>query len=205
MFFAAMSLIQEKAEANLMLKKPRSITNDRLVNYKLLLQAYGFIGMMEATAAFGMYFFYIGYYGGIPPQDLFLLYNGWTSGFHGKSDTELCNILYHAQTIYFVTLVITQFGNLHATRTRYLSWFQHNPFKKESRNLYLFLAMFCSLSLALLIVYIPFFNSLFNTRPIAAQFWFIPIAFAIIVFTADELRKLFCRKFDGWFTKYIAW
>jgi len=189
-----------------MKRPPRSVTGERLVNYKLLLHAYGFIGMMEVIAAFSMYFFYIGYYGGIPPQDLFLLYNGWTDGFHNKTAHELSELLYNAQTIYFVTLVITQFGNLHSTRTRHLSWFQHNPFKKASRNLYLFASMFISLVLAIIIVYIPIFNSIFKTRPIKAQFWFFPIAFALIVFAADEIRKLLLRYFhDSWYAKYLAW
>lgn len=57
--------------------------------------------------------------------------------------TEISN---KASSIYFVNLVILQFFNLLATRTRRLSIFQQPPiFNKETQNPLLFAAMLFSL------------------------------------------------------------
>ncbi|KAH0531202.1 hypothetical protein TsFJ059_000065 [Trichoderma semiorbis] len=50
----AISLAYEKPEANLMLQPPRDVVNDRLVDWKLLLQAYGFVGTLETVLSFTM-------------------------------------------------------------------------------------------------------------------------------------------------------
>ncbi len=108
----------------------------------------------------------------------------------GRTQDQLNEYMYTAQSVYFITLVLIQFGNLCSTRTRHLSFFQHLPYKKPTRNPYLLGAVVLSVSFALLVVsfllyyilflslfkyiYIPFFNSLFNTRPIPTEFWFIP-------------------------------
>lgn len=42
----ALSLIFEKPEANLLLRKPRSRQHDRLADWKLLLHAYFFLGLL---------------------------------------------------------------------------------------------------------------------------------------------------------------
>jgi sodium/potassium-transporting ATPase subunit alpha len=57
--------------------------------------------------------------------------------------TQVAN---EASSIYFVNLVVMQFFNLLATRTRRLSIFQQPPiFKKETQNLALFPAMLFAL------------------------------------------------------------
>lgn len=47
----ALSLVYEKPEADLLLRKPRDRKKDRLVDWKLLLQAYFFIGVLESLTA----------------------------------------------------------------------------------------------------------------------------------------------------------
>ena len=42
-------------------------------------------------------------------------------------ENDLNEALYHGQTVYYVSLVIMQFGNLLSTRTRRLSIFQSSP------------------------------------------------------------------------------
>jgi len=162
--------------------------------------------MLETIGAFTLYFYYMCVWGNLPLSSLFLTFNKWTDGFYGKTAGELSELLYRGNTVFFVALVVMQFFNLHATRTRRLSWFQHNPLAKQSRNLYLFPAQFISLVLAIGIVYIPIFNSIFNTRPIPPQFWFLPMVPGLIIFTLDEIRKFFVRLYpDSFYTKYTAW
>jgi sodium/potassium-transporting ATPase subunit alpha len=47
----ALSLVQEKPEMDLLLKKPRDRRKDRLADFRLLLQAYGFLGVLESVTA----------------------------------------------------------------------------------------------------------------------------------------------------------
>jgi sodium/potassium-transporting ATPase subunit alpha len=201
----SLSLINEKAEADLMERKPRSVTREKLVNPQLLLHAYFFTGIYETVAAMVMYFYYMGVYAGIPGTSLLFAFNQFNDGYYGLSGSELLNHLYTAQSIYFVTLVIVQCGNLFATRTRRLSFFQQPPWKRECRNLYLFVAVIISIVVALLIIHIPFFNNTFNTRPIPVQFWFIPIGWALLYICIDEIRKFFARLIPFRIARYIFW
>src|SRR6266498_3943457 len=57
-----------------------------------------------------------------------------------------------------------QFGNLLSIRTRRISIFQSNPLSGPTKNLYLFGAMLISLLTMLIILHVPFFNYVFNTR-----------------------------------------
>jgi magnesium-transporting ATPase (P-type) len=49
--FPALSMVYEKPEADLLLRKPRNRKTERLVDFKLLLQAYGFIGVIETLTS----------------------------------------------------------------------------------------------------------------------------------------------------------
>ncbi|PKY27748.1 calcium ATPase [Rhizophagus irregularis] len=203
--FPSLSLTHEKAESDLMLRKPRRASRDHLVNVKLLLQAYGFIGIMEMLFAHWMFFTYLSIYGGITFRDTLFAYNNWGDGFMGKTMDELNELNYTGQSVYFITLVIMQFGNLLSIRTRRRSIFQANPFSGPSKNLYLFGGMFISLITALIILHVPFFNNVFYTRPVPIQFYFIPLGFAAFIFVMDEMRKLLVRTYPKSFLDKLAW
>lgn len=101
--------------------------------------------------------------------------------------------------------MIQIFGNIFATRTNLKSLFQRPPWgKKKSRNLWLFIAQLVSLSLTVLVIFVPPINSIFKTRYPPVQFFFIPIGFAALLLAADELRKYLTRKKVACFPK-IAW
>ena len=97
------------------------------------------------------------------------------------------------------------FGNVFATRTNIKSILQRPPWgKKKSRNLWIFLAQLVSLSLMILVIFVPPINTIFKTRYPPAQFFFMPLGFAAFLLVADEIRKLLVRKKVKFFTK-IAW
>ena len=50
----------EKAESDIMKRKPRDAKNDKLVNERLISMSYGQIGMMQASAGFFTYFVIMG-------------------------------------------------------------------------------------------------------------------------------------------------
>lgn len=50
----ALSLSLEPPESGLLRRRPRNIKTDRLVNLRLLIQAYGFLGVLESLGAMSM-------------------------------------------------------------------------------------------------------------------------------------------------------
>jgi sodium/potassium-transporting ATPase subunit alpha len=203
--FPALSLMLEKPETDLLNRPPRNVKKDHLVDIKLIIQAYFFIGLMEAFLSHFTYFWYLESHSNLTTSDVLLAFNKWTDGYKGISEKELTRLNYTGQTVCFVSIVLMQsFGNLFTTRTRYRSFFQTLPLAKKRRNVFLFFAQFMSIVFMLLVVYIPSINSLFHTRPIPAEFFFIPLLYALIIFGADEIRKLMVRKRVGIFHK-LAW
>ena len=99
---AATTLAYEKPEADVMLRPPRNPKKDKLVDWKLLLQAYGFVGLSETLCSFAMSYWYAQRrgvtfgtlwfgYGYVPPN--------LTQGY-------VTSVLNEASSIYFVNLVV---------------------------------------------------------------------------------------------------
>jgi len=47
----------------------------------------------------------------------------------------------------------------------------------------------------LILVYVPFMHRIFNTAPLTLKDWVFVLAWAPLFLLADELRKMFTRKF----------
>jgi len=151
--------------------------------------------VIESFAAFLFFFLYYNNYCGIPPGALVFSFDNYTEGFMNKTQDELTTCQNTGSSIFFVTLVLIQFGNMLASRTQIRSFFEHNPFFGNGRNLTLFLAMAVSLLFAIAIVEFQFMNDLFHTNAIPVEYWFMPLGFAVFLFLVDELRKLIVRKY----------
>jgi sodium/potassium-transporting ATPase subunit alpha len=55
----AISLCFEKPESGLLTRPPRDVKRDKLVDLKLLLHAYGFLGLLESLCAMSMSFWWL--------------------------------------------------------------------------------------------------------------------------------------------------
>ncbi|KDR70264.1 hypothetical protein GALMADRAFT_255158 [Galerina marginata CBS 339.88] len=188
----ALSLCMEPPEDGLLLRKPRNVKTDRLADWRLLLQAYGFLGILESLCAMSMSFWYLQSHG-VPFSSLALSF---------ATPENLTNdLLFEAQSVYFFTLVIMQWGNLLATRGRKLSIFQHTP----QQNLYIIPAAGMALAIAFFFCYVPWFQRVFQMRPVPAKHIFIPITFALALLIFDEIRKFFVRKYPKGVLAKIAW
>ena len=192
--FPALSLMMEKPEKNLLARPPRS-KSDHLVDWKLMIQAYLFIGFSQTFFSHCLFFWYLNWYGNFGPMDILLAYDKWDANYKGYTLAQLNEFVFTGQTIVFVSLVVMQtFGNVFTSRTSYRSFFQRPPFLKKSRNLWIFAAELVSVILLVLIVFLPFINNFFDTRRIPAQFFFMPLIFCLVIFFMDEARKLLVRK-----------
>lgn len=90
----ALSLIMEKPESDLLTRLPRNPKTDRLANWKLFLQAYGFIGMIEMPLSMIISFWHFSRRG-IPFNNLWLGF----SGDHGVDQDYFLQVLGEAQTV----------------------------------------------------------------------------------------------------------
>ncbi|KAK7053708.1 calcium ATPase [Favolaschia claudopus] len=196
----ALSMVYEKPEADLLLRKPRNRKKDRLADWKLLLHAYFFLGVLESLTSMTAAFYFGFERHGVPFSALYRKYGGY------DVDPDLVSELTNrAQSLYFFNLVIMQWFNLLSTRTRRLSLFQQNPFAPATRNLFLFPAMLIALGLACFFSYIPGIQKVLLTRGISAEFFFLPMAYGSVVLFLDEMRKLWNRTHPSSFLAKIAW
>ncbi|CAI6080103.1 unnamed protein product [Clonostachys chloroleuca] len=198
---AATMLSYEQPEADVLTRPPRNAKKDRLVNWQLILQSYGVIGVIQTALSFTMSFWYL-QRNGIP------FYKLWF-GYGPPADIDLdyyTQKVNEASSIYFVNLVVMQWFNLMATRTRRLSIFQHPPlFNKATQNWYLFPAILFSLAMAILWLYIPQLQPVLGTTGVPVEHWFFPFAFGLFTLALDEARKFAIQKWPrGWLAK-AAW
>ncbi|KAI0526203.1 hypothetical protein F5B22DRAFT_147051 [Xylaria bambusicola] len=199
---AATVLSYEKPEADVLLRKPRDVKKDRLVDWRLLLHAYGVIGVFQTVTSFFVSFWYL-QRNGIPFNQLWFAFGKIPDGVDRDYYTEKLNV---ASSIYFVNLVVMQWFNLLAVRTRRWSIFQHPPaFNKRTQNLYIFPAILFALSMALLWLYIPQLHHILGTLPVPVEHWFLPFAFGSFILLFDETRKFFVRKYPKGPIGKLAW
>ncbi|KAH8662348.1 putative H /K ATPase alpha subunit [Xylariales sp. PMI_506] len=199
---AATTLSYEKPEADVLLRKPRDVKKDRLVDWQLLFHAYGVLGIIETVASFSMAYWYLEQ-NGIPFSVLWFGFGNLPDWIDPDDYTAKLNV---ASSIYFVNLVVMQWFNVMATRTRRWSIFQHPPaFNKKTQNLYIFPAIIFALLMAIFWNYVPVFNSVLATAPIPAQHYFLPMAFGIFILLLDEARKFMIRKYPKGVLAKIAW
>ena len=203
--FLSLSLIMEKEEFDLLSLPPRNHKRDHLINLRIYAQAYLFTGFMETIIAHAMFFLYMWKYAKIPASALFFAFENYSDGFYGYTADELKHFNTTGQCVYFVALVILQWGNILAVRNRRLSIVQADPFRAKRRNPWLLLSMAISLVIAVFVTEVPAIQTLFVTASVPIEFWLIPLPLALGILCMDELRKLAVRLFPKGPIARIAW
>ena len=158
--------------------------------------------MTESLASFAMSFWYLERKG-IPFRDLWFSFGQLPDTINPDYYNEHLTV---ASSIYFVNLVVMQWFNLMATRTRRLSIFQHPPLlNKETQNPWLFPAILFALVMAFLWCYIPSLQPVIGTAQVPVEYWFFPFAFGVYIILLDEARRCWVRRWpEGWVAK-AAW
>ncbi|CAK7227350.1 hypothetical protein SBRCBS47491_006539 [Sporothrix bragantina] len=204
---AAIVLAYETPEADLLLRPPRNPRTTRLVNWQLMLHAYGFVGMIEVVLSFTMAYWYL-QRRGVPFGELWLSFGSYDPTFLASVDglDGLTARINEASSVYFITLVVLQWFNLMAVRTRRLSLFQHPPaFNKATQNLLLFPAIVLSLGIAVIWLYIPQLQVVLGTSGVPAEYYFLPMALGLGLLGLDEMRKAAVRRFPHSIVAKMAW
>ncbi|GAB1214742.1 hypothetical protein ATERTT37_003911 [Aspergillus terreus] len=167
----AITLAFEKPESDVLLRPPRDTHKDRLVDVKLLNHAYVFVGLFECFLSYVVAFWHM-QRRGIPFSAMILKFNNMDPKYDKNYVTQVAN---EASSIYFVNLVIMQFFNLLAIRTRRL------------------------------ICYIPGLQKSIDTTTIPVENFFLPVAFGIGLLALDEARKYSVRRWPKSFIARISW
>lgn len=190
----ALSMCFEPPESGLLSRAPRNVHTDRLADWRLLLHAYGFLGVTESLCAMSMSFWYL-QRNGVPFSSLALGFGNWP----GLTD----DLLFRAQSIYFFTLVVMQWGNLLATRNRKSSIITQPPTPRV--NPAVLPSAILALVIGIFFSYIPVFQKVFQTRGIPVEYFFLPMAFAFGLLILDETRKIAVRCWPHGFLSKVAW
>jgi len=201
----AISLAYEKAEADIMQRPPRSKT-DPLVSFQLLSFSYLQMGVLTCLACFFGYFTVFGYYG-FTPRSLvglskiyfkhkspFLYLNGFV-----YSTQKQLDINREAQSVYFLGIVMLQWGNILNCKTRINSLLSQGLFS----NMVLWLGICYAAGVACFMFYVPWINDvILNSRPVAWRFWLCYLPWIPLIIIVDEIRKLLIRRAGFGFLLY---
>jgi sodium/potassium-transporting ATPase subunit alpha len=98
--------------------------------------------------------------------------------------------LAHAQTAYFIAVVLTKAVNAIIAKTRLLSFRQHGM-----GNWFLNFGLFFELMLCFIFTHVPVLHTVLGTRNIDIRHWSLGIPFAVIMFVYDEARKFVIRNY----------
>ncbi|KAG0157642.1 hypothetical protein PDIDSM_4827 [Penicillium digitatum] len=205
LFSVPLSLIMEKEEFDLLSLPPRRPTKDHLINLRIYGQSYLFVGVMEAFSAHAMFFLYMWRHAGISFSDLIFAFEGYSEGFHGYTADELNHFVSVGQSVYFVTLVIMQWGNVLSVRSKRMSILQADPIRPARRTPWLPLAILISFIIAIFVTEVPGIQNLFSTASVPIEFWCIPLGLALGVLCMDELRKVLVRLFPKGPVAWASW
>ncbi|CAO1624244.1 unnamed protein product [Parajaminaea phylloscopi] len=199
----ALSLINEKPEADLLKRKPRNVRKDRLADGKLLFHAYIFLGLPMTLMAMCMSFWYL-QRSGVPFDSLFVKYG--TSPLQASDPDLYQHRINVSNAIYFMTLVLSQLGTLLIVRTRRQSLFQQPPIgKPDTANKFILPAMATAVLLATFFLEVPGIQSVFATASIPAEHWGLPLAYAVGWLFVEETRKYCVRRWPKGLLAKIAW
>jgi sodium/potassium-transporting ATPase subunit alpha len=195
----SMALTFEKPESKLMTRRPRRLGKDHLVDWKLLANAYLFIGMMEAGVAYLTFFTYY-YLEGIPPSDIVFQFSNISGD---DVATERMN---RGQSLYFYALLIMQGGNALTSRTAIVPIWKQNPFWGPKRNPRIFVALLMSAIILTITCYVPLIQKM-GPRPLPT-YWqplVIPWFGAIFLVFMNESRKVLADRFPNGLIAKMAW
>lgn len=196
----AISLAYEKAESDIMKRKPRDPNKDKLVNERLISMSYGQIGMMQAAAGFFTYFVIMGE-NGFWPAHLFGLRRAWDSkaindlqdSYNQEWTYKNRKILeYTCHTAFFISIVIVQWADLIICKTRRNS-IVHQGMTNHTLNF----GLLFETTAAAFLSYCPGMDVALRMYPLKFVWWLPALPFSLLIFVYDETRRFILRRNPG--------
>ncbi len=171
--FPALALGAEKPEQGIMELPPRP-SRKGVIDKTVLFRGYIFLGLLSTAATLGAFY-------------LVLFHGGWKPGMQLEpNDTTYANPLHlKAVTMLFVGIIVMQVANVFNCRSEKYSTFKIGFFS----NRRIFWSIAISLAFTCTLVYVPFFQKIFNTTALDLSEWGILSLFMLAIFFLEELRK----------------
>jgi sodium/potassium-transporting ATPase subunit alpha len=250
--FAGIALTREPSEKTIMLDQPRDLKMQPLVDIRLILYSYLFYGTLQSVGAFYMYFIYMAERGPtravpspVPADDdgfrtfpagyrSSQLINAWNWG-SASSDSPLgideANASNVASSVFFVTLVVAQWGHLISIR-RKTPYFSDSILRRayttsstsnqpDHTSIWMRMwrelldcpprppvvaAIICSGATAVFFTEVPIVQVSCGTGSVAPRYWGMAIGWSLLWFVVAEIRKWIILLFpDSWFVRLIRW
>lgn len=181
----ALALGAERAEAGTMQLPPRAKSKP-LLDRSLLLRAYCFLGLIEATLGMLGFFIVWRYYG----YDLAALQEIAPAILSRTGDPTVTLIYAQATTMTLAIIVACQDGNVFACRSEQTSIFRLGFFS----NPFIWLGIATEWTLIIAIIKIAPLRHVFSTAPLTAWQWILLLVCPLILLGAEEFRKALYRK-----------
>jgi calcium-translocating P-type ATPase len=171
----ALALGREPAEPGLMSRPPRT-RSQGVIDAGLLYRAWVFLGLIEAALVMGGFF-------------LVLVGAGWAPGDDVSAGSALHDDYLRATTMTFAGIVACQIGTALAARTERASLREVGLFT----NRLLLVGLASEVLFAAALIYVPALQSVFGTAPLRPVDLAVLLAFPVVVWGADELRRARAR------------
>ena len=193
---------EEEVQHEVMKRGPRNPISEGLLDEKLLFLSCGQVGLIQAASGFFTYFVIMAE-NGFWPGRLLGIRQFWDSrainDLRDSYDQEWTYedrkyLEYSAQAGFFASLVLCQWVNVIASRSRSTSMF-----KRGMTNGLLNFALIFETMLAILLIYIPGLNNGLQMEFLYPLSWLPPLPFILFQLLYDEIRKAIIRKHpNGW-------
>jgi calcium-translocating P-type ATPase len=172
----ALALSREPAEPGLMDRSPRP-PKEGIIRGSMLLRAWAFLGAISAVLVMGGF--------------LLVLHGaGWHPGAPTGIGAPLHHAYQQATTVAWLGIVACQIGTGFAARTDHASLRAIGVFSNPA----LLGGIAAEIVFALTLVYTPFLHPVFGTAALSAGQLLLVVPFPLIVWGADELRRLWRRR-----------
>jgi soluble P-type ATPase len=208
----ATSLAFEPPEASVMLRPPRDMQRDRLIDLPLAIYVYCIMGAAETLVCI-LAFMIVFSYHGVPLSLVAHHRELWIAGSptvelpdgSALTGAQQQRIYFMGAGAYYIALVLAQACmHIFMVKTRLTSAFVHRVFANHF-TLYgsaaaVFIMAFC--------IYVPVVNSFFNVAPVYGFWWCTPLIFGAFALAYTECTKLAARRDprpDSFVKRWLIW
>mmetsp|Transcript_159238 Transcript_159238/g.296923 ORF Transcript_159238/g.296923 Transcript_159238/m.296923 type:complete len:1324 (+) Transcript_159238:68-4039(+) len=178
--WTAIAYAVQPPEDALMKEPPRHPHFEKLVNWKVLVYSYTYIGQLQMALCWAMFFLTPGITGLIRKEH------------YDHADRELHK---KGETVYYWTLVLGQIAAAISTTTKTQRVFGPGGYGFPNHTLTLLFLIEIGLGLA--VVYVPALHATFSTQSLTAREACLPLVALPIICIVDEIRKAIVRSQTG--------
>lgn len=195
--WTAVAYALQPAESKLMERAPRHPRKEKLVNWKVLLYSYGYLGQLQMVFCWVMFF--------VAAPNIWKLHSafGWC-GSRGPGPLDKCpnydadDEVYNREgmSVYYWTLVLGQIAAAVSTTTKMQSVFGIGGEAYGFPNATLNFMFVLELVLGIAAIYVPLMQSCFQTSWLPWSSMLIPVSAFVGICLIEEIRKLIGRSME---------